>query len=439
MGRVDPIVATFLILAAAIIAFLSARVPLEVVAVGVALALWATGVLTLPQAFAGFGDPTVLFIASLFIVATALETSGVTRMVGAVILARAGTRRGRILIWVGGIVAILTALISINGAVAALIPVAAVIARRSGLSPSQLMLPMAFIASSASLLTLTGTPVNVVVSELAATEAGRPFGFFEFALVGLPLVAATIAIVVLLGPRLLPHHGPDPAPDHHTEREAETLSLVPEAVRTGAVRTQRRSRLHRGSRRTLAVTAVMVALLATGAIPPAVAGLLAAGSLIVLRVVKLPDLYHGVSWTTLVLIAGMIPLSVAFLETGAADVVADALLAVVGQADPHLALIVVCVVVVVLGQFISNVATVLIVAPVATSIALTLDVSALPFLMALTVAGASSFLTPVATPVNLMVMAPGGYRFGDYWRLGLPLTVLFLLAAVFYVPLIWRF
>lgn len=434
----DPIVATFLILAAAIIAFLSARVPLEVVAVGVALALWATGVLTLPQAFAGFGDPTVLFIASLFIVATALETSGVTRMVGAVILARAGTRRGRILIWVGGIVAILTALISINGAVAALIPVAAVIARRSGLSPSQLMLPMAFIASSASLLTLTGTPVNVVVSELAA-EAGRPFGFFEFALVGLPLVAATIAIVVLLGPRLLPHHGPDPAPEHHTEREAETLSLVPEAVRTGAVRTQRRSRLHRGSRRTLAVTAVMVALLATGATPPAVAGLLAAGSLIVLRVVKLPDLYHGVSWTTLVLIAGMIPLSVAFLETGAADVVADALLAVVGQADPHLALIVVCVVVVVLGQFISNVATVLIVAPVATSIALTLDVSALPFLMALTVAGASSFLTPVATPVNLMVMAPGGYRFGDYWRLGLPLTVLFLLAAVFYVPLIWRF
>ncbi|OWP21123.1 hypothetical protein CBF90_13220 [Microbacterium sp. AISO3] len=434
----DPIVATFLILAAAIIAFLSARVPLEVVAVGVALGLWATGVLTLPQAFAGFGDPTVLFIASLFIVATALETSGVTRMVGAVILARAGTRRGRILIWVGGIVAILTALISINGAVAALIPVAAVIARRSGLSPSQLMLPMAFIASSASLLTLTGTPVNVVVSELAA-EAGRPFGFFEFALVGLPLVAATIAIVVLLGPRLLPHHGPDPAPEHHTEREAETLSLVPEAVRTGAVRTQRRSRLHRGSRRTLAVTAVMVALLATGATPPAVAGLLAAGSLIVLRVVKLPDLYHGVSWTTLVLIAGMIPLSVAFLETGAADVVADALLAVVGQADPHLALIVVCVVVVVLGQFISNVATVLIVAPVATSIALTLDVSALPFLMALTVAGASSFLTPVATPVNLMVMAPGGYRFGDYWRLGLPLTVLFLLAAVFYVPLIWRF
>ncbi len=439
MGRVDPIVATFLILAAAIVAFLSARVPLEVVALGVAVALWATGVSTLPEAFAGFGDPTVLFIASLFVLATALETSGITRWVGGVILARAGTRRRRIVLWIGAIVAVLTALISINGAVAALIPVAAVVARRSGLPPSQLMIPLAFVASAGSLLTLTGTPVNVVVSELAESAGGRPFGFFEFAIVGLPLVVTTIAILVVLGPRLLPHCGPDADPAARTERETETLSLVPEAVRTGAIRTVRRTRLRRGAKRTLVVTAVMVVLLATGATPPAVAGLLAAGALVLTRVVALPDLYHGISWTTLVLIAGMIPLSVAFLETGAADVVADGLLSLVGQADPHLALLVVCVVVVVLGQFISNVATVLIVAPVATSIALTLEVSPLPFLMALTVAGAAAFLTPVATPVNLMVMAPGGYRFGDYAKPGLPLVLLFLAAAVLYVPLIWRF
>ena len=439
MGRVDPIVATFLILAAAIVAFLSARVPLEVVALGVAVALWATGVATLPEALAGFGDPTVLFIASLFVLATALETSGITRWVGGVILARAGTRRRRIVLWIGAIVAVLTALISINGAVAALIPVAAVVARRSGLPPSQLMIPLAFVASAGSLLTLTGTPVNVVVSELAESAGARPFGFFEFAIVGLPLVAATIAILIAVGPRLLPHRGPDADPAALTERESETLSLVPEAVRTGAIRTGRRRRLRRGARRTLIITAVMVVLLATGATPPAVAGLLAAGALVLTRVVALPDLYHGISWTTLVLIAGMIPLSVAFLETGAADVVADGLLSLVGQADPHLALLVVCVVVVVLGQFISNVATVLIVAPVATSIALTLGVSPLPFLMALTVAGAAAFLTPVATPVNLMVMTPGGYRFGDYAKPGLPLVLLFLAAAVLYVPLIWRF
>jgi di/tricarboxylate transporter len=100
---------------------------------------------------------------------------------------------------------------------------------------------------------------------------------------------------------------------------------------------------------------------------------------------------------------------------------------------------VVCVLTVIIGQLISNVATVLLMAPVALTLAQTLGVSVQPFMMALTVAGAASFLTPIATPVNLMVLQPGGYRFGDYWRLGLPLTLIFLAAAVLYVPLIWPF
>ena len=81
----------------------------------------------------------------------------------------------------------------------------------------------------------------------------------------------------------------------------------------------------------------------------------------------------------------------------------------------------------------------LIVAPIAVVVAADLGVSVLPFMMALRSSGAASFLTPVATPANTMVLEPGGYRFGDYWKLGLPLLFLFLLAAVFYVPLVWPF
>jgi di/tricarboxylate transporter len=93
----------------------------------------------------------------------------------------------------------------------------------------------------------------------------------------------------------------------------------------------------------------------------------------------------------------------------------------------------------VLGQLICNTATVLIIAPIAISVAAALGVSVQPFMMALTVVAAAAFLTPIATPANLMVMDAGGYRFGDYWKLGLPLAVIFLLFAVFYVPLIWPF
>ncbi|KAA9155126.1 SLC13/DASS family transporter, partial [Microbacterium lushaniae] len=144
----DPLLATLVILAAAILAFLSGRIPLEVVAVGVALALWGTGVLTLPEAVAGFADPTVLFIASLFVVAGALDATGVTRWAGGFIVARAGRRRGPVTVWIIGVAALLTSLISINGAVAALVPVVAVVARRAGIPVSQLMIPLAFAASA---------------------------------------------------------------------------------------------------------------------------------------------------------------------------------------------------------------------------------------------------------------------------------------------------
>ena len=105
-----------------------------------------------------------------------------------------------------------------------------------------------------------------------------------------------------------------------------------------------------------------------------------------------------------------------------------------GDAGPHALLLGLVLLTFVLGQLISNMATALIVLPVAVSAADELDVSAKPVLMAVAVASAAAFLTPVATPANLMVMGPGGYRFGDYWKLGLPILVLFGVVAVFLVP-----
>jgi len=527
---VDPIIAVFVILAVAIVAFVSGRIPIGLVAVGVALGLWATGVLTLPEALAGFGDPMVIFIATLFVVSESLDATGVTVWIAQRVVGRAGTDRRRLTVVIGAIVALLTAFISINGAVAALIPVVVVVALRAGIVPSRLLIPLAFMASAGSLLTLTGTPVNIIVSDLAAQAGGRPFGFFEFALAGLPVLACTVAIVALGGRRLLPERDPEHLSgvtdagakarvlresyavdlDTHalfsaqegvievliaprssligreiypgmTTREEDLVIL---AVRRGgkapdaasdpnrtttleagdavlvqgpwpALERYARSRdiiavtppqtlqravpLGRGARRALVVLALMVALLATGLVPPAVAGMLAVGALVLTRVLTVPQVYRAVSWTTIVLIAGMIPLSNAFVSTGAAGVIAHAVLTMTGGASPTLALLVLCVVAIILGQFISNVATVLVVAPIAVSIAQTTDVSVQPFMMALTVAGAAAFLTPIATPVNLMVMQPGGYRFGDYWRLGLPLAIVFLAFAVLYVPLVWPF
>lgn len=518
----DPVATTLVILALAIVAFMSNRVPLGIVAIGVAVALWLTGILDLGQALAGFGDPTVVFIATLFIVSESLDSTGVTAWAGRRVIGRAGTKRTRLLLVVCLLVAGVTALISVNGAVAALIPVVVVVATRAGLAPSQMLMPLAFSAHAGSLLALTGTPVNIIVSEAAADAGARPFGFFEFGLVGVPLVVGTLLIVALFGRRLLPERAATTLPQDvsahaRTLREQYALpegteligvrrgvtevvvaprseliglhlfagmatpsgDLVVLAVQRGGedltgtdttlragdtlllsggweelqrntagpdvlvvddpARVRRSVPLGVGAKRAIVILAAMVVLLATGIVPAAIAGLAAASALVLTRVVTPTQAYRSVSWTTVVLVAGMIPLSTAFITTGTAEVIAGGLLGVIGDASPYLALAALCVLTMVLGQLISNTATVLIMVPIAAVLAADLDVSVLPFMMALTVSGAASFLTPVATPANTMVLEPGGYRFGDYWKLGLPLLLLFLLVAVFYVPLVWPF
>jgi di/tricarboxylate transporter len=512
----------FAILGVTVVVFVIDRLPVSIVAIGVALSLWATGLLELDQALGGFGDPTVLFIASLFVVSEALDSAAVTTWAGQRLSERAGDNRSRLIVLTMLLVAGVTALISVNGAVAALLPMTVVMVVGLGRMPSQFLMPLAFGAHAGSLLALTGTPVNVIVSEAADDAGVGAFGFVEFALVGLPLVAGTIAIVLLFGERLLPVRAARTIPrdlsDHArvlageydlaladepltrnsglaevvipprsgligqvmfpgmvtesgdlvvvaVQREGEqrqgdtplavgdTLLLRgswaaldenladpdvlvvdhPEAIRRQAVP------LGPGAKRAIAVLVGMVVLLATGAVPPAVAGLLAAGAMVLSGVLSMDQAYRGISWTTVILVGGMIPLSTAMIETGAAEKLAEGLVSAVGDAGPRMLVLGLVVLTFALGQLISNMATALIVIPIAVSAAVDIGVSPKPVLMAVAVAAAASFLTPVATPANLMVMGPGGYRFGDYWKLGLPLIVLFGLVAVLLVPVIWSF
>jgi di/tricarboxylate transporter len=513
---------TYLVLTAAVVAFASGVIPTAITAIGVALALWATGVLDLAQALAGFGDPTVIFIASLFVVSEALDATGVTAWAGQRLIASAGESRVRLIVLTMLLVALLTALINVNGAVAALVPVVVVMAVRVKRSPSQLLLPLAFGAHAGSLLALTGTPVNVIVSDAAADAGVGRFGFFEFALVGVPLVIGTITIVALFGERLLPSrtaragtrdfsdHARTLAKQYALEHEAlvtrrsgvaevvirprselvgsvvfggmvtDSGDLVVLAVRRAgetlgpgdielaegdvlllrgtwaaldehlddpsvlvvdspALVRRQAVPLGQGAKRALAVLAAMVVLLATGAVPSAVAGLLAASAIVLLGLLGTEQAYRSVSWTTVLLVGGMMSLSAAMVESGAAETLASELVKVVAGSGGYALLAALFFLTAALGQVISNMATALIVIPIAVSAANDMDISAQPVLMAVTVSAAAAFLTPVATPANLMVQGPGAYRFGDYWRLGLPLLALFGVVAVFLVPVLWSF
>jgi di/tricarboxylate transporter len=207
----------------------------------------------------------------------------------------------------------------------------------------------------------------------------------------------------------------------------------PEVVRRQAVP------MGPGAKRAIVVLVVMVALLASGAVPAFIASVLAACAMVVLRVVDVNAAYRAIDWTTVMLIGAMIAVSNAIKDSGAAEKIAHLLVATVGDAGPHALLAGLFVLTAVFGQLISNTATALIVVPIAVSAAGDIGVSARPVLMSVAVAAAASFLTPVATPANMMVMVPAGYRFGDYWRFGLCLLALSFVVATFLVPLLWSF
>jgi di/tricarboxylate transporter len=597
---------SYSVLGAVVVLFVWNRVPIEIVAIVGALTLYATGVLDVEQAFAGFGDPVVPFVASLFVVSEGLNAGGLTAWAGQKLISWSRDSRARLLILMMLLVSVLTALINANAAVAALLPVVVVMAVRLGEFPSLLLIPMVFAAHAGSMLVLTGTLVNVLVSDAASGAGAGGFGFFEFALVGVPLVLGTIAIVVFFGRRVLPQRStrmipPDLskhartlveeylledgvfwlrvrsdspyagrsraalelrdypeltligvqaadesgavdgaiqandilivrgdaetigrlASDHdlgiRSEPNAESIESIGFARRLGlaevvipprsgligetaypgmttssgdlvilAIRRNGEDQglsatrlavgdtlllqgswdaldenldhhpdvlvvdspelvrrqavpLGPGGIRATAALVVMVVLLATGVVPVAVAGLVAAGGMILLRVVTLEQAYRAINWSVVVFVGAMIPLTTAMQTTGAAEQLAHVFVDLLGDSSPYLLLLGVAVLTVVLGQLISNMATALIVIPIALSAAAELGVSARPVMMCVTVAAAAAFLTPIATPVNLIVMGPGGYRFGDYWRLGLPLLVLFLAVATFLVPVFWRF
>jgi di/tricarboxylate transporter len=523
---------TLIVLGVAVVLFIANRLPVGVVALGAALALYAFGVIDADQAFAGFGSQTIIFIAALFVVSEALDATGVTTWAGQRIIAAAGGKRTRLVVSLLVLVALLTALVTPNGSVAALLPMTVVVALRAQLTPSKLLIPLAFAAHAGSLLVLTGSPVNVLVAESSAAAGVGTIGFFDFALIGIPLVIATVAVLALLGDRLLPERQPQSMPtdlsDHartlaHEYRLAEHAHIrgeVPQELFDGdagvaevvvpprsplvgqstfpgqvtdsgdlvVVAVQRAGEapatgeitlapgdvlllegrwdaldrhlvgtdevlavhppaairrqvlpLGPGARPTLAILALMVAGLSTGLAPAAICGAAAASAIVALGVLTPDQAYRSISWSTIVLLGGMLPVSGAIQSSGAADDIAGLVVDLVGTSSPLLLLAGLFIVTSLFGQAISNTATALIVIPIALSAASELDISAKPVLISVAVASAGAFLTPIATPANMMVLGPGGYRFGDYWRLGLVMIGLFFLAAVLLVPLIWPF
>lgn len=189
----------------------------------------------------------------------------------------------------------------------------------------------------------------------------------------------------------------------------------------------------------LAILVGMVGLMVSGAVPVAIAALVAAGAMILVGCITTQEAYSAVSWSTVILIAGMLPMATALENTGGAKQVADILVDTLGAIGPVAVLAGIFVVATTLSQVMSNTATAVLMSPIVIGTAEGLGVQPYPLMMGLAVAASTAFLTPIGTTTNLMVLSPGNYRFGDYAKVGGPLVAIFLLICLALIPIIWPF
>ncbi len=185
--------------------------------------------------------------------------------------------------------------------------------------------------------------------------------------------------------------------------------------------------------------ALTVGLMISGVVANVHAALIGCLLMGLLRCVDLTSAYRSISWKTLVLIVGMLPFSIALQRTGGVDLASDALVAFAGSASPRTVLALLFVVTAALGLFISNTASAVLMAPVAIAVAGGLGLSPYPFAMIVALAASAAFMTPVSSPVNTLVVAPGGYGFADFVKVGVPFTVVVMLVCVLLVPVILPF
>lgn len=549
------------------------------------------GVVPAQDAFAGFGHPATLVVALVLIVSAGLVRSGAVFLITRTLVDSARGLGAHIAL-MGGVGAVLSAFMNNVAALALLMPVDIQTARKAGRAPGLSLMPLSFATILGGMVTLIGTPPNIIIAAIREEQLGTPFKMFDFAPVGGVAALAGLGFVALVGWRLIPARdnaaGASEAQlapymaeltvgegsdligqrlgtlDAEAEKadvailglirdgkrrygrsaaavlregdalviEAEPEALdefrsalkldfadaarqeklvaageglelvelvVPEtarirgrnaqsiglawrqsAVLLGISRQGRRLTRHvrqtdieagdillllcpRGrsadvtewmgclplAARGLAVTAddktwTAIGLFAAAVLAasvgllylPVALGLVAIGY-VLLKILPVAEIYDHVEWPVVVLLGSMIPLGAALDSSGGTALIANALTGLTAGLPAWAVLTVLMVVTMTLSDVLNNTATAIVAAPVGIQMANTLGVSPDPFLMAVAVAASAAFLTPIGHKNNTLVLGPGGYRFGDYWRMGLPLEVLVIAVSIPAILLFW--
>lgn len=418
---------TLLVLATVVAALIWDKVRADVVALSGAALLLITGVVRPVEVQSAFASPAIMALASLFVIAYALELSGLLDraiVLGVNLCKRMGSKGIWLLLTMIGCASCFlnSTPIVVLGA-----PVIRDIAQSLGQSPKRYLMPLSYITVLTGCCTLIGTSTNLLVDDMARV-AGQPrFGFFEITPVGLPVAIVGGLYLLLVSGRMLAR------PEQETQSHPKAID--PHAIHSAQVGDATLFSVPRILHpRKAALAAVIfvgvIALAALNVAPIAATALTGAVLLILLRVISPDEAYAGLKPEILILIAGMVVIGIAMDQSGLASQASGLLIASVEGLSPLIALIVLYGVTMVLTELLSNATVAVLVTPVAVALADSLGVSPRPFLIAVMMAASAAFATPFGYQTNVIVYQMAGYRYMDFVRVGLPLNLITFAVAI---------
>ena len=444
MEMPSPQTITLLVLAAVVAALIWDKLRADVVALTGAAVLLMTGVVRPMDVQGAFASPAIVALASLFVIAYAMELSG---LLDASIrgLVRICRRIGRAGLWIvitlaGGASAFLNNTpIVVLGA-----PVVREAANSLNLSPKGFLMPLSYAAVLGGCCTLIGTSTNLLVNDMAAL-AGQPrFGIFEITPVGLAVALSGGFYLLFFSRRLLAGQATNSqAADGNGIDKALVEGSEPgiAATQLGSARAFAAKRRLRPLKAIASLTVFVgvVALAALNVAPIAACAFAGAVLLILMRVITADEAYRGLRPDVLMLIAGMVVLGIALEVSGIAEVATAALTGSLDELSPLLALIIVYGATLFATELLSNATVAVLFTPIAVSLAEALHVSPRPFLVAVMIAGSAAFATPFGYQTNVLVYQMGGYSYLDFVKVGLPLNFITWIAAIVAIQIYFPF
>jgi di/tricarboxylate transporter len=428
---------TLAVLAAVIGALISDKLRSDVVALTGAGVLLVTGVVRPVEVQSAFASPAIIALASLFVIAYAMELSGLLDAA----ISRVTTlcrRIGKTGLWILiGLCGSASAFLNNTPVVVLAAPVLRDVSRSLGLSPKRFLIPLSYAAVLGGCCTLIGTSTNLLVNDMAVV-AGQPrFGIFEITPVGVTVALAGGLYLLLFTHKLVGPH------DTASASSQEADEVTGPGLAGGQIGNALSFAEHAPLQplKALAAAAVFVAVVAAAALNVAPIAACAFGGavlLILLRVITADEAYSGLRPDVLMLIAGMVVLGIALDVTGLAAQVTAGLIFSLDGLSPLLALVIIYGTTLFATELLSNATVAVLFTPIAVALAEALGVSPRPFLVAVMIAGSASFATPFGYQTNVLVYRIGSYNYLDFVKIGIPLNLITWVVGVaaiqFYFP-----